>query len=338
MKRGKLKASLIAQNDGAECSYEDRVPEAQKVQNHEIKKRKLTYQDVEKEREETAEVEKLLSSKRKLKASHTAHKDDADCGFEDRTPEALQTWKHENKKRKGTYQDIEKGREETEKLGKMLSNKLAKCDLESGSVTPVEKSNEAEKKEKIVTNTNEGTKKDELNKEGTNWIQKASWTSLVGETGRLDFSLNSMLTNSGITLPELNGNPSAVTGHQPSSQIRESKVLNSQLAGAYISDSLGCDSKPNGSVTDTRKWKISTSYVSNSLKMDTKLENGMNLPDAKQGLQDISQCHTDGSTFVRSENYEEEWQEAKRAVKEILKRSRKDALKSVKMFHTRFKI
>ncbi|KAH7414835.1 hypothetical protein KP509_14G013300 [Ceratopteris richardii] len=272
----------------------------------------------------------------KLKSSLIAQKDCAAHSYGDCSPEALQEWNCVNKKRRVTHQDIEKRRDEIAELEKLLSSKLANCDLESGSVTLKDKSTEAGTKENIMENRSEGTKKDELNKESTNWIQKASWTSLVGETGRFEFSLSSMLDNKGIILPELNHNASDATAFQQSSQICINEDLNIQPAGADFSESLVCNSKSNGSVADKRLTKLSISDMHSPLKVETQHENATELHEAKQ--QDSTQGRIDGSTFVRSENYEEEWWEAKRAVKEILKRSRKDALKSVKMFHTRFKM
>eukprot|EP00250_Pteridium_aquilinum_P016935 c23374_g1_i1 orf=147-1778(-) len=175
------------------------------------------------------------------------------------------------------------------------------------------------------------------NPDGKSWIQKASWKSLVGETGRMSFSLGNMLDQNHTISPSSGSNLKSASEKlgQPSGFEKRSNKLSSSTEDPFVDgpnisinsqsnfhqhrESLAQDSGEG--IFQTSKCSKPCSVRSNDLKETVQEEHS---PSSKMGIGDDGYC-----TFMKSGESEQDWLESKQAAKGIIKRSRKDALRSV---------
>lgn len=284
--------------------------------------------------------------------------------------------KKKSKKKEKVLEDIEQQvqgsikKTEDKKEQRKMKRKRVKFNLETSNTSSDSKRGaEDPHEDPIFTKGNDGEQ--ELNKPSdTTWVQKASWKSLVGETGRVSFSLGSMVGHDSGILPGGNRELASTGPDKPSMEGQPSNTVSAWIEGSSAAPLFECSSPSNGHLSlssgkNTSKFikkskspsaletlnhesvrthvvenglnhqSIQTHVVKNGLKRDPEeVEGAKCVPDLKEAVQ--SEHENNAETvcrFMRSENYEQEWLDAKRAVKDILKASRKDALKTMKMFH-----
>ncbi|MCO5600361.1 hypothetical protein L7F22_054472 [Adiantum nelumboides] len=240
------------------------------------------------------------------------------------------------KKRKRKHGDVKDEIEQNVQLEHSTRKKKGKSYSESGTMSLEQGSMEGQNKKMSAANGNVEEEKRESNKDDTSWVQRASWKSLVGETGRVAFSLGTVLGKVDFSVSSF---------EQPLTEVHLSNDVSAWINGTSSSPSL----KPNHHSEPAHVWKKSSTsknvcsqdVIGHSFQQcvgtDEEPERGnTERPEHKQVSQSLKENGVEKvCTFMRSENYEQEWLEAKRAVKEIFKRTRKDALRSIKMFHTR---
>lgn len=305
---------------------------------------------------------KMLSSKGSANKSKKAlkrkvfQKDGAEYGSGDEavlnvtgTTEAQAVRSLGLKKRKKKHQDVTEEREENVQQEHSTKKKRVKFNLESSTSDLEQKSMEGQSKGKLVVSENGAAEEVESNGVVTSWVQRASWKSLVGETGRVAFSLGSVLGDA---------NLSAASMEQPPTEVHSSSDVSAWIDGTSASPLLKPPAQSNGRFDAALSKKPSSTFkhFKPRSSFGPSILQSVETDDGRGGLRETTDhgnaekptnClkevfhnhHQNGveksCTFMRSENYEQEWFEAKRAVKEIFKRTRKDALRGIKMFHTR---
>lgn len=274
-----------------------------------------------------------------------------------------------SKKKKKVLEDVKQqvqgSREKTQDNVQQKSSKQrthVKFNLESSNMSSYhEKRDSVEEEDPMLVEGTGIIEENELKKPSdTTWVQTASWKSLVGETGRVTFSLGSMLGHNPSKLPGGNIVLNSMGPAQPSLDVQSSHNVSAWIEGSSSAPLFESSSQSNGHSNFSHVKNMSklikksemqsdsgpsnhqsgkTLGVQGGLERDpqkvegTKHENAESL-DFKQAVRSDHQIGVEKvCRFMRSDNYEQEWLEAKRAVKDIFKRSRKDALRSMKMFH-----
>eukprot|EP00250_Pteridium_aquilinum_P008529 c18018_g1_i2 orf=152-1171(-) len=311
----------------------------------------------------------------KRKVEHGAEMDDAECdnevpvlnskgANEVQSVPSVKRNKREEKILKDVRQQVQASREETQENGQQRSPKQVRFNLES-SIMPLDQEKrdsmeEGKTKDNMMVRENEAIEENKPN--DTSWVQRASWKSLVGGSGRVAFSLGTMMGEIPSSLPGGNINSTAADARQPCADVQPSNNVSAWIDGSTSVPSFESSGRSNNH-SNLSHAKKESKFIRKSeaqsdsgrlnhlsvktphdaqggLKVDPQkvksaIHENASSHDVKQMVQNDCQSGVEVCTFMRSDNYEQEWLEAKRAVKEIFKRSRKDALRSMKMFHTK---
>ncbi|MCO5598388.1 hypothetical protein L7F22_052483 [Adiantum nelumboides] len=164
----------------------------------------------------------------------------------------------------------------------------------------------------LAANGNVEEEKRESNKDDTSWVQRASWKSLVGETGCIAFSLGTVLGKVDFSVSSF---------EQPLTGVHSSNDVSAWIDGTSSSPLL----KANHHSEPAHVWKKSSSSksvcsqddiertIQQCVGSDEEPERGnTERPDYKQVFRSLKENGVERvCTFMRSENYEQEWLEAK---------------------------
>lgn len=305
---------------------------------------------------ERNEKEKAKLSRKKMKLSR---KEQPRCNNADKEMEsscsrnAEVSPKHlKLKRRKGSA-------EEDERCAGIESKEKANSESHSS----IEINNEGHRENCDLETTSSTKRQNKIDSNATNWVQKASWKSLVGQTGRVSFSLSSILGPNFSSHSNTNTTRGVVhNDDDTNNELMMTNKLSSNNVSSWID---GYSSTPSSAI-QCRKAVITLedgtraqADASEPLKhqhhksvkeMQAKGETGelaQPTVEIQKGTeQPTQQTHlslllmvTSAKTcpFMRSDTSEQEWLESKKAVKEIFKRSHKDALRNMKILHTKQK-
>lgn len=196
----------------------------------------------------------------------------------------------------------------------------------------------------------------QLQDDAPSWVQKASWKDLVGETGRVSFSLSSII--GGVSSPfAVKSKESETHGAANNNSLDDvTKEVNRKMpkrSGKYgTQEGLPCSndevsrslrgqaikspcseaedkSAPVGemkTISDAKKRQGPEENTTDMQRQDKKCKADKGLLLSTQDGVSSATC-----TFMRSEDAEDEWLKSKAVVQGYAKARRKMALKSIKM-------
>lgn len=197
----------------------------------------------------------------------------------------------------------------------------------------------------------------QLQDDAHSWVQKASWKDLVGETGRVSFSLSSIIGGVSSSpfavkskesethgaannysledvtkevsrkMPKRSGKYGTKEG-LPCSNDEVSRSFRGQVIKPPCSESED-KSVPVGemkTISDAIKGQGPEENTTEMQRQDKKCKVDKGLPLSTQDRVSSATC-----TFMRSEDAEDEWLKSKAVVRGYAKTRRKMALKSIKM-------
>lgn len=229
-----------------------------------------------------------------------------------------------------------------------------KISLPMGDSEGSEKRHEPEKIEERVQAgvATEKSMKNQLNgSDDAVWVQKASWKSLVGETGRVSFTLGNMLgrrLDTPLDSPTVGANQMTdvriLGGFSSLLEQRGSMAPDLKMKSPKM---ISPPSEKKNSVvplrfpaTGSRGNMLTQVNITPPQGIESPKEVQVGTPNRElKVLQPTNPSssspkvdgHNEVCMFMRSATSEQEWLESKRIVKDLVKRRRKDALRGIKM-------
>lgn len=196
----------------------------------------------------------------------------------------------------------------------------------------------------------------QLQRDTHSWVQKASWKNLVGETGRVSFSLSSIIGGISYSPSAVKSNASETdrTANNNSLEDGTEKVnrkMSKKSGNNGIQDGLQCSNEvsqlfrreafkpPCFESEDKSELVGEMKIMSDAVEVQGPKENTTDMQrqdkscKVDKDLQPSTPNKISSSTctFMRSEDAEDEWLKSKEVVRGYAKARRKMALKNIKM-------